>query len=61
MSIISYFLVMYEHEKKETRKAGFIYIVMTYIGTGFIILLFLILASSTVSFDFGSFHESGQK
>ncbi len=58
MSIISYFLVMFEHEIKETRKAGFIYIVMTHIGTGFIILSFLILAS-TGSFDFGSFRESG--
>jgi len=46
---------MYEHEKKETRKAGFIYIVMTHIGTGFIILSFLILASSTGSFSFETF------
>jgi hydrogenase-4 component B len=58
MSIISYLLVMYEHEKKDTRKAGFIYIVMTHIGTGFIILSFLVLASSTGSFDFGSFREA---
>jgi hydrogenase-4 component B len=55
MSIISYLLVMFEHEKKETRKAGFIYILMTHIGTGFIILSFLILASSTGSFNFESF------
>src|SRR5659263_586200 len=55
MSIISYLLVMYEHEKKDTRKAGFIYIVMTHIGTGFIILSFLIFASSTGSFNFETF------
>ncbi|KAB2947480.1 MAG: hydrogenase 4 subunit B [Candidatus Methanoperedens sp.] len=59
MSIISYLLVMYEHEKKETRKAGFIYIVMTHIGTGFIILSFLILASSTGSFNFETFRAGG--
>ncbi|HMB46258.1 MAG TPA: proton-conducting transporter membrane subunit, partial [Candidatus Methanoperedens sp.] len=59
MSIISYLLVMFEHEKKETRKAGFIYIVMTHIGTGFIILSFLILASSTGSFNFESFRLAG--
>lgn len=59
MSIISYLLVMYEHEEKETRKAGFIYIVMTHIGTGFIILSFLILASSTGSFNFENFHAGG--
>ena len=59
MSIISYLLVMYEHEKKDTRKAGFIYIVMTHIGTGFIILSFLILASSTGSFNFETFRGIG--
>jgi hydrogenase-4 component B len=59
MSIISYLLVMYEHEKKDTRKAGFIYIVMTHIGTGFIILSFLIFASSTGSFNFETFRGVG--
>ncbi|MBU4075582.1 MAG: hypothetical protein KKI06_02550, partial [Euryarchaeota archaeon] len=37
MSVISYFLVIYEHEKPETRKAGFIYIVMTHMGAGSLI------------------------
>ncbi len=60
MSIISYLLVLYEHERPETRKAGFIYIVMTHIGTGFIILSFLILASSTGSFNFDSFRDAGR-
>ena len=59
MSLISYLIVMFEHEKKETRKAGFIYILMTHIGTGFIIISFLILASSTGSFDFESFRQAG--
>src|SRR3972149_10495285 len=58
MSVLSYFLVVYEHEKPETRKAGFIYIVMTHIGTGFIMLSFLILAGSSGSFNFETF--SGQ-
>ncbi|NJD76599.1 MAG: hydrogenase 4 subunit B [Candidatus Methanoperedens sp.] len=59
MSVASYFLVIFEHEKAEIRKAGFIYIVMTHIGTGFIILSLLILASSSGSFSFASFHASG--
>ena len=54
MSVVSYFLVVYEHEKPETRRAGFIYIVMTHIGTGFILLSFLILANSSGSFNFES-------
>ena len=59
MSVISFFLVIFEHEKSETRKAGFIYIVMTHIGTGFIILSFLILAGASGSFGFESFSAYG--
>ncbi len=59
MSVASYFLVIFEHEKAEIRKAGFIYIVMTHMGTGFIILSLLILASSSGSFSFAAFHSSG--
>jgi hydrogenase-4 component B len=58
MSVVSYLLVIYEHEKPEVRKAGFLYIVMTHIGTGFIILSFLILASASGSFNFATFHAA---
>ncbi len=58
MSVISYLLVIFEHEKPETRKAGFIYIVMTHIGTGFIILSFLIMAGSVGSFGFETFRTA---
>src|SRR5659263_191782 len=59
MSVISFFLVVYEHEKPETRKAGFIYIVMTHIGTGFIILSFMIFASGSGNFNFETFKAAG--
>ncbi len=59
MSILSYFLVIYEHEEENTRKAGFTYIVMTHIGTGFIIVSFLILSSATGSFSFDTFYGVG--
>ena len=59
MSILSYFLVIYEHENENTRKAGFTYIVMTHIGTGFIIISFLILSGATDSFNFNTFHGVG--
>jgi hydrogenase-4 component B len=58
MSIISYLLVLFEHEKEDTRKAGFIYILMTHIGTGFIILSFMIFASSSGSFYFSTFNAA---
>ncbi|MFA4934937.1 MAG: proton-conducting transporter membrane subunit, partial [Candidatus Methanoperedens sp.] len=59
MSVISYLLVVYEHEKPDARKAGFIYIVMTHIGTGFILLSFLIFAGTSGSFNFETFHAAG--
>ncbi|HEY9204294.1 MAG TPA: hydrogenase 4 subunit B [Candidatus Methanoperedens sp.] len=59
MSVVSYFLVIYEHEKADIRKAGLIYIVMTHIGTGFIILSMLILAGGSGSFSFEAFREAG--
>ena len=42
MSLLSYFLVVTEHEKAEVRYAGFFYLIMTHVGTAFIILAFLI-------------------
>jgi len=60
MSVVSYFLVVYEHEKPETRKAGFIYIVMTHIGTGFIMMSFLVFIGTSASFSFGTFAEAGK-
>jgi hydrogenase-4 component B len=60
MSVVSYFLVVYEHEKPETRKAGFIYIVMTHIGTGFIMMSFLIFVGTSASYSFATFAEAGK-
>ena len=52
MSLASYFLVVFERKEKENIKAGTLYFVMTHIGTGFIILAFLLLYKTTGSFDF---------
>ncbi|MCX8130669.1 MAG: hydrogenase 4 subunit B [Clostridia bacterium] len=43
MSLISYFLVVFENEKAETQKAGVMYIIMTHIGTAFIIAAFVLI------------------
>ncbi len=59
MSLASYFLVTYEHENKDSRRAGYIYILMTHAGTGFIILSFLILGSAGGGFGFDSFRTAG--
>lgn len=51
MSLLSYFLVIYEHEKDEVHKAGRTYIIMTYTGTAFITAAFLLMAYFTKSFE----------
>ncbi|HEX2953683.1 MAG TPA: proton-conducting transporter membrane subunit, partial [Bacillota bacterium] len=52
MALTSFFLVMFEHEEKKNRLAGFIYLIMTHVGTVFIIALLLILRRQTGSLDF---------
>jgi hydrogenase-4 component B len=52
MSFASYFLVIYDWHNQDNVKAGFLYLVMTYIGTAFIIMAFLLLYQYTSSFDF---------
>ncbi|MFA6963335.1 MAG: hydrogenase 4 subunit B [Patescibacteria group bacterium] len=52
MSLASYFLVIYEKNEIKNIQAGFLYFIMTHVGTAFIILAFLLLYRSTGSFDF---------
>jgi hydrogenase-4 component B len=47
MSLVSYFLVVYESEKQEVQKAGIIYLVMTHIGTAFITAGFALIYKYT--------------
>ena len=55
MSLASYFLVVLDHEKREARQAGLIYLIATHIGTGGILLAFLFLVQTTNSFSFNGF------
>ncbi len=52
MALASYFLVIYDSNDQENIKAGFLYLVMTHIGTVFITISFLMLYKFTGSFDF---------
>ncbi|OGZ46114.1 MAG: hydrogenase 4 subunit B [Candidatus Ryanbacteria bacterium RIFCSPHIGHO2_01_FULL_48_27] len=52
MSISSYFLVVYDRNDEDNIKAGFLYLAMTYVGTAFIVLAFLLMYKFTGSFDF---------
>ncbi len=55
MSISSLFLVIYEYEKPESRKAALFYFIMTSLSTVFLFSAFIGLYSRTGSFDFRGF------
>lgn len=57
MSLVSFLLVMFEHEKAPVRTAGYIYLVMTHIATAFITIAFLIMFGYTGSVDFGGYKQ----
>ncbi|MDX2250867.1 MAG: hydrogenase 4 subunit B [Nitrospira sp.] len=57
MSLLSYFLVVTEHEKADVRYAGLFYFIMTHVGTAFIIVTFLIFFQAGGSFSFEAFRH----
>ena len=52
MSLLSFFLVIFEHEHEQSVTAAKIYIVMTHIGTAFIIAAFMLMYRYSGSFAF---------
>jgi len=52
MSIASYLLVVYDRNDEKNVKAGFLYLIMTHVGTVFIIISFLLMYKFTGTFDF---------
>jgi len=52
MSLVSYFLVVFDDKHEKSVAAGTIYIIMTHIGTAFITFAFLIMFKYAGSFDF---------
>ncbi len=58
MSLVSFFLVIYDHEKEENIKSGMTYLVMTHFGTAFIFASFLLGYLQTGSLSFDSLRNS---
>lgn len=58
MSLVSFFLVIYDHDKEENLKSGMTYLIMTHFGTAFIFASFLLGYVQTGSFSFDSFRNS---
>jgi len=52
MSVASYFLVAFQHEHSENRRAAFLYLIMAEVGALFIILSFGVLASFAEAYHF---------
>lgn len=61
MSLASYFLVITEHEREETLRAGWIYFVMTHAGFAALLLGFLLLAHATGTTDFAAWSAAAAK
>jgi len=52
MTLTSYFLVIFHHERDAVPRAGWIYLAATHLGTAFLLVLFGLLAQDTGSLDF---------
>ncbi|MGH7680376.1 MAG: proton-conducting transporter membrane subunit [Candidatus Eiseniibacteriota bacterium] len=59
MSIASFFLVTFEDEQEVVRRAGMTYLIASHLGAACLIVLFVILAGGTGSFDFDRFAAAG--
>ena len=58
MSITTYLLIVYEHDKPATLRAGYLYVVMSHLGTALIITAFLLLYGEAGSFSFEAFRHA---
>src|SRR6266478_724945 len=60
MALTAYCLVSFEHEKPEARNAGVLFFVMSHVGTGCLILGFLLLFQAAGDYSFASFRTLGE-
>jgi hydrogenase-4 component B len=61
MAVAAFCLVVFEHEKAETRRAAVVYIIMSHAGTVMILTAFLLLGAFAGNSDFASFHLLASK
>jgi formate hydrogenlyase subunit 3/multisubunit Na+/H+ antiporter MnhD subunit len=57
MSLSSFFLVVFEDEREDVRRAGWIYLVATHLGTAFLLVLFVLLGRGSEVLDFAHFKD----
>jgi len=61
MSLTTFFLINVEHEDPESRRAAFLYVVMTHVGTALLVVMFVSLYAYTGSFNFEAFKGAGSR
>jgi hydrogenase-4 component B len=61
MSLSSFFLVTFENERREVRRAGILYLMASQAGALLLFVLFALLNRNSGSFNFNSFHISYAK
>lgn len=59
MSLSSFFLVTFEHEKPAVCRAGFTYLVASHLGTAFLLVFFIMLGRHSGSLDFSTAPMAG--
>jgi hydrogenase-4 component B len=59
MSFASFFLVTFENEREDVRRAGMTYLVASQFGVVFLFILFVLLARSSGTYDFDRFAAAG--
>jgi formate hydrogenlyase subunit 3/multisubunit Na+/H+ antiporter MnhD subunit len=59
MTLSSFFLVAFDREDEKARKASWMYMVASHLGTAFLLVMFLTLSKVSGMFDFSGFHLDG--
>jgi hydrogenase-4 component B len=59
MSVSSYFLVAFEHDRPEVRRAAFTYLIASHVGVVFLFVAFALLGDHAGSFSFADFLRAG--
>ena len=60
MSLLSFFLVTFEHEDSSVRRAGLIYLTATHIGTACLLVSFVLLGRGAADLDFNHLSAAGK-
>jgi len=55
MAVAAFFLVSYEHQDPSARRAGWVYLIATHLGTSALLALFLLFAQGAGSYNFADF------